>query len=138
MLTAQLEDARRQLGQAAYASSSRLGQPLSPQSKDYAQLQAENAYLRDENADLRRQVYSYRVNLGHLPPPPPGSDQNKQGGNGGGGGGSGGWDVKQEGAFGVTYGQSSMESPQRAGSAGRGPVRQSGDFVGVSALHTVI
>ena len=126
-LTAQLEDARRQLGHAAYASS-RHGQPLSPQSKDYPQLHAENVYLRDENADLRRQVYTYRVNYGYLPPPPPAAEQqNKQGGGWGG-------DVKLEGAFGVTYYQSSMESPQRAGSAGRGPPRQSGEFVGVGRL----
>ncbi len=124
VLTAQLEDARRQLGQAAYASSSRIGQPISPQSKDYAQLQAENAYLRDENADLRRQVYTYRVNYGHLPPPPPGTEQNKEGGLWG--------EVKQEGAFGVAYGQSSMASPQRGESGNsRGLPRQSGEFSGV-------
>lgn len=128
VLTAQLEDARRQLGHAAYASS-RHGQPLSPQSKDYPQLHAENVYLRDENADLRRQVYTYRVNYGYLPPPPPAAEQqNKQGGGWGG-------DVKLEGAFGVTYDQSSMESPQRAGSAGRGPPRQSGEFVGDSSAQ---
>lgn len=77
VLTAQLEDARRQLGQAAYFSSTGQrqpggsGGPMSPQSKDIAQLSAENAFLRDENADLRRQVYAYRSTYGHAPPPPP-------------------------------------------------------------------
>ena len=44
---------------------------MSPQSKDLAQLQAENSYLRDENADLRRQLYSYRSTYGHPPPSAP-------------------------------------------------------------------
>lgn len=86
--------------------------------------------MRDENADLRRQVYGYRVNFGHLPPQPPGSEPNKQGR---------GWgDVKQEGAFGVTYGQSSMESPQRADSSSRGPPRQSGEVVGVREVLLLV
>ena len=119
-MTAQLEDARRQLGQAAYGTSSR----LSPQSnKDYGQVSAENAYLRDENADLRRQIYSYRVNYGHLPPPPPGVEQGKEGGWG---------EVKQEGQFAVGYGQGSLDSPQRGGSVHRnGPPRQSGEIIPV-------
>ncbi|KAK1922940.1 hypothetical protein DB88DRAFT_473590 [Papiliotrema laurentii] len=74
VLTAQLEDARRQLGQAAYFSQNGQrppGTPLSPSGKDSSQLAAENAYLRDENADLRRQLYSYRATYGHPPPPPP-------------------------------------------------------------------
>jgi hypothetical protein len=66
ILTSQLEDARRQLSAAAYANSSRLG--YSPDSKDVAQLSAENAYLRDENTDLRRQLYALRVSSGSEPP----------------------------------------------------------------------
>ena len=79
---------------------------MSPQSKDFAQLQAENAYLRDENADLRRQLYNYRVNFGH--PSTPG-DAGKDGvvgqagngagngvGNGGGPGSSGQWEMKPD------------------------------------------
>ncbi|KAL7422686.1 hypothetical protein Q5752_001977 [Cryptotrichosporon argae] len=53
VLTAQLDDARRQL--AAYATSSAR---FSPGAKD--QVAAENAYLRSENADLRRQLYAIR------------------------------------------------------------------------------
>jgi hypothetical protein len=71
VLTAQLEDARRQLGQAAFYSqpgNRPPGTPHSPQSKDTSQLQAENAYLRDENADLRRQLYNYRATYGQGPP----------------------------------------------------------------------
>ena len=80
---------------------------MSPQSKDFAQLQAENAYLRDENTDLRRQLYNYRVNFGH--PSTPG-DAGKdgagagQGGNGarngvetgGGPGGNVQWEAKPD------------------------------------------
>ncbi|KAK8850378.1 hypothetical protein IAR55_004296 [Kwoniella newhampshirensis] len=63
VLTAQLEDARRQLGQLPYPPGpSRL--PISSHSPEFAQLQAENNYLREENADLRRQLYSLRGNYG--------------------------------------------------------------------------
>ncbi|WVF68124.1 hypothetical protein IAT40_002887 [Kwoniella sp. CBS 6097] len=59
VLTAQLEDARRQLGQLPYPPGpSRM--PLGSHSPEFAQMQAENSYLRDENADLRRQVYAFR------------------------------------------------------------------------------
>ncbi|ORY35849.1 hypothetical protein BCR39DRAFT_503031 [Naematelia encephala] len=111
LLTAQLEDARRQLGQAAFASASRIGNaPMSPQSKDIVSLQAENAYLREENTDLRRQLYTYRVSYGQVAPPHPGQMD--------------GGEVKSEpGGFGVTYGQSSMASP-RAGER----LRQSGEY----------
>ena len=44
--------------------------PMGAHEKDYNQLQAENAYLREENADLRRQLYAFRLNP-HLQPPPP-------------------------------------------------------------------
>ncbi|WVQ86006.1 hypothetical protein IAT38_008174 [Cryptococcus sp. DSM 104549] len=62
MLTAQLEDARRQLGQLSYPPGSRM--PLGAHSPEFAQVQAENQYLRDENADLRRQLYTMRVTYG--------------------------------------------------------------------------
>lgn len=62
ILTQQLEEARRQLGAATYANSARFA--YSPESKDIASLTAENAYLRDENADLRRQLYTLRVSHG--------------------------------------------------------------------------
>ncbi|WRT70521.1 uncharacterized protein IL334_007519 [Kwoniella shivajii] len=75
VLTAQLEDARRQLGQLPYPPGpSRM--PLTAHSPEFAQLQNENSYLRDENADLRRQLYTLRVtygqeNPGPMPSPPP-------------------------------------------------------------------
>ncbi|CAK9786432.1 unnamed protein product [Cutaneotrichosporon oleaginosum] len=58
ILNAQLEDARRQLAAAQYANNARLA--YSPDDKGMQQLVSENAYLREENADLRRQVYSLR------------------------------------------------------------------------------
>jgi hypothetical protein len=99
-LTSQLEEARRQLGQSFRAHA------VSPGSREFTQLQAENAYLRDENADLRRQLYSHRVNYGHMPPPSgPGGEQAKaEPGNG----------------FGMPYG---TDSPRGE------PVRRSGDYV---------
>ncbi|WWC92099.1 uncharacterized protein L201_007053 [Kwoniella dendrophila CBS 6074] len=76
VLTAQLEDARRQLGQLPYPPGpSRMPLGNSP---EFAQLQSENGYLRDENADLRRQLYTLRVTYGQenpngnqMPSPPP-------------------------------------------------------------------
>ncbi|WWD08399.1 hypothetical protein V865_006511 [Kwoniella europaea PYCC6329] len=72
VLTAQLEDARRQLGQLPYPpGSSRMG--LGTHSPEFAQMQNENSYLREENADLRRQLYTLRVTYGQ---------ENPGGGNG--------------------------------------------------------
>lgn len=129
MLTAQLEDARRQLGQSGF---NRLGQPLSPQSKDTSQLQAENVYLREENAELRRQVYGYRSSgYGH-PPAPSAQDGDKD------------WaEVKQESSagFGMPYAgpSSSLPSPRGGESShSRGGLRTGGsaggpsDYMGVS------
>lgn len=129
MLTAQLEDARRQLGQSGF---NRLGQPLSPQSKDTSQLQAENVYLREENAELRRQVYGYRSSgYGH-PPAPSAQDGDKD------------WaEVKQESSagFGMPYAgpSSSLPSPRGGESShSRGVLRTGGsaggpsDYMGVS------
>jgi hypothetical protein len=65
LITAQLEDARRQIGYANYGHRLPQG-PLSPGTKSLADLQAENAYLRDENADLRRQLYRYAGTYGHV------------------------------------------------------------------------
>ncbi|KAL0253623.1 hypothetical protein I308_100998 [Cryptococcus tetragattii IND107] len=62
LLTAQLEDARRQLGQLPFSGISHL--PLSAHSSELSQLQAENRYLREENADQRRQLYALRVAYG--------------------------------------------------------------------------
>ncbi|ORX41156.1 hypothetical protein BD324DRAFT_648046 [Kockovaella imperatae] len=136
LLTLQLEDARRQLSQSAYYTSQRgsqSGGPLSPQSnKDFATLQAENAYLRDENSDLRRQLYSLR-----MPSYPstseggPKDGANNGNGVGGGpsgagmGGGPGGntgstsWDVKpdESGQFGVYQQGGGNASPRRSGEA---------------------
>ncbi|WWC65426.1 uncharacterized protein I303_108044 [Kwoniella dejecticola CBS 10117] len=77
VLTAQLEDARRQLGQLPYPPGpSRM--PIGTHSPEFAQLQNENSYLRDENSDLRRQLYTLRVTYGQenpgggqMPSPPP-------------------------------------------------------------------
>ncbi|WVW81062.1 hypothetical protein I302_103053 [Kwoniella bestiolae CBS 10118] len=76
VLTAQLEDARRQLGQLPYPPGpSRM--PIGSHSPEFAQLQNENSYLRDENSDLRRQLYTLRVTYGQenpgaqMPSPPP-------------------------------------------------------------------
>ncbi|WVR08446.1 hypothetical protein IAU60_005501 [Kwoniella sp. DSM 27419] len=98
VLTAQLEDARRQLGQLPYPPGpSRM--PLGAHSPEFAQLQAENGYLREENADLRRQVYSFRAgpypggqdgasgpNSMPSPPPRQGSGQGRPVNNSGPGG----------------------------------------------------
>lgn len=65
VLTAQLEDARRQLGQLPFAGTSRFS--LSAHSSELSQLQAENRYLREENADQRRQLYALRVSYGGPP-----------------------------------------------------------------------
>lgn len=65
MLTAQLEDARRQLGQLPFSGISHL--PLSAHSSELSQLQAENRYLREENADQRRQLYALRLTYGGPP-----------------------------------------------------------------------
>jgi len=71
LLTNQLEDSRRQLSSAAYSNRMGVGSngaPLSPGSKDFAALQQENAYLREENAELRRQLYNYSVGRHYQPP----------------------------------------------------------------------
>ena len=65
VLTAQLDDARRQLGSNYYPSRPSLSGPSSPNAKESSTLQAENAYLREENNDLRRQLYAYRGAYGH-------------------------------------------------------------------------
>ncbi|WVO17573.1 hypothetical protein L204_105270 [Cryptococcus depauperatus] len=66
MLTVQLEDAKLQLGQLSYpAGGNRI--PGATHSPDYVQLQAENAYLRKENSDLRRQIYILRNTYGGPP-----------------------------------------------------------------------
>nr|KIR48251.1 hypothetical protein I312_02094 [Cryptococcus bacillisporus CA1280] len=65
LLTAQLEDARRQLNQLPFSGISHL--PLSAHSSELSQLQAENRYLREENADQRRQLYALRVTYGGPP-----------------------------------------------------------------------
>ncbi|WWD20558.1 hypothetical protein CI109_105034 [Kwoniella shandongensis] len=70
VLTVQLEDARRQLGQLPYPPGpSRL--PITSHSPEFTQLQAENNYLREENADLRRQIYSLRSAYGGQDGPGP-------------------------------------------------------------------
>ncbi|WVQ70533.1 hypothetical protein IAR50_000052 [Cryptococcus sp. DSM 104548] len=66
ILSSQLDDARRQLGQMPYGPSSSRG-PLIAHSPEYAQLNAENQYLREENQDLRRQVYTLRLAYGGPP-----------------------------------------------------------------------
>jgi hypothetical protein len=83
---------------------------MSPQSKDIAQLSAENAFLRDENADLRRQIYAYRSAYGHAPPPPPDAKD-----------GHGAWsnDVKSESGFMYPGGP-----PPPGGPGGLSPRRQ--------------
>lgn len=65
VLTAQLEDARRQLGQLPSVGTSRFSLPV--HSSELSQLQAENRYLREENADQRRQLYALRVSYGGPP-----------------------------------------------------------------------
>ncbi|RSH87739.1 uncharacterized protein EHS24_000255 [Apiotrichum porosum] len=136
LLTAQLEEARRQVSAAAYASS-RIA--YSPESKDVAQLAAENAYLRDENADLRRQLYAVRINYtprdpgsagGPLGAPPTAGGEPPKVGPWMGG------DIKQEPASGAApygvYGVQSagMVSPPRVGSSSHGrTMSHPGDFV---------
>lgn len=79
------------------------GPPLSPGgTKDYMALQQENTYLREENAELRRQMYSYSVN------------RNYPHGEG---------DAKQEayGSYGQPSGQNGAQGPltsPREGSSG--------------------
>ncbi|ODN99341.1 hypothetical protein L198_03183 [Cryptococcus wingfieldii CBS 7118] len=66
ILSSQLDDARRQLGQMPYGSSNPRA-PITIHSPEYAQLNAENQYLREENQDLRRQVYTLRLTYGGPP-----------------------------------------------------------------------
>ncbi|TYJ53178.1 hypothetical protein B9479_006206 [Cryptococcus floricola] len=66
ILSSQLDDARRQLGQMPYGSSNARA-PITIHSAEYAQLNAENQYLREENQDLRRQVYTLRLTYGGPP-----------------------------------------------------------------------
>lgn len=95
-------------------------------------MQAENAYLRDENADLRRQLYAFRVSQPYNPgQPPPGGPQGplhmdskpwddvkpEHGdGNGypygGGGGGPGGMQGPPGGMPGSGSGQAPQMSPR--------------------------
>lgn len=138
-MTQQLEEARRQLGAATYANSARFA--YSPESKDLASLSAENAYLRDENADLRRQLYTLRVNYGGgrdpgsaggTLPPPTGEQQPKVT--------TGIWpEVKSEGnpPYSGVYSApgSAVVSSPRVGSSSHGRTQSHpGDFVRVSVL----
>ncbi|ODN82753.1 hypothetical protein, variant 5 [Cryptococcus amylolentus CBS 6039] len=66
ILSSQLDDARRQLGQMPFGSSNPRA-PITVHSPEYAQLNAENQYLREENQDLRRQVYTLRLTYGGPP-----------------------------------------------------------------------
>ncbi|EJT51227.1 hypothetical protein A1Q2_01077 [Trichosporon asahii var. asahii CBS 8904] len=124
VLTAQLEEARRQLANAAYASSSRM--VYSPDAnKDVAQLANEVAYLREENNDLRRQLYALRyargesTSSGMVPPSSAGDPQGKVT--------TGIWpEVKQEGAY--VYSTPVVSSPRVASSHGR-TMSHPGDFV---------
>lgn len=130
VLTAQLEEARRQLANAAYASSSRM--VYSPDAnKDVAQLANEVAYLREENNDLRRQLYALRyargesTSSGMVPPSSAGDPQGKVT--------TGIWpEVKQEGAY--VYGTPVVSSPRVASSHGR-TLSHPGDFVRVSCTN---
>lgn len=131
VLTAQLEEARRQLANAAYASSSRM--VYSPDAnKDVAQLANEVAYLREENNDLRRQLYALRYARGEstssgMVPPSSADPQGKVT--------TGIWpEVKQEGAY--VYSTPVVSSPRVAPSHGR-TMSHPGDFVRVSATHAV-
>lgn len=102
------------------------------------QLVSENAYLREENADLRRQVYSLRVSYGGgrdpgsagpLPPPP--ADQPKTT--------TGIWpEVKTEAApYGVysAPGSAMVSSPRIPGSSHARTQSHPGEFVRVSCDH---
>ncbi|BEJ11964.1 hypothetical protein CspHIS471_0204240 [Cutaneotrichosporon sp. HIS471] len=130
ILTAQLEDARRQVAAAQYASNARLA--YSPDDKGMQQLVSENAYLREENADLRRQVYSLRVSYGGArdpgsagPLPPPPADQPKTT--------TGIWpEVKTEAApYGVysAPGSAVVSSPRLPGSSHARTQSHPGEFV---------
>lgn len=106
------------------------------------QLVAENAYLRDENADLRRQLYSMRVSYGGRDPgpagplPPPPMDQPKTT--------TGIWpEVKSEATpYGVASapGSAVVSSPRVPGSSHARTQSHPGEFVRVSCLpnHIVI
>lgn len=122
LLTFQLDEARRQLAQP-FAGPSRIPPSLSPKPEGYSQLQAENAYLRDENNDLRRQLYAYSASYGNLASRSTGAGPTADSGKDSWGA------VKPEpgGQFGVAYDHSSI-SPARAGS-GQDRLRNSGDMV---------
>lgn len=106
------------MGQAGYGGQ-RMGGPMSPQPKDYNQVQAENAYLREENADLRRQLYAYKVNYGHMAPQP---------GEPGPSGSHKDWEAKPEGFGGVSYGgQGGVASPRGEAGHGGNPGPQGGN-----------
>jgi hypothetical protein len=85
------------------------------QQRDVGQLQAENGHLRDEVAELRRQLYGFRPGShGH-----PAMDNSHRD-----------WDVKHDQGFGVTYGQSSVShahSPQSR--VGQHRARPSGEYI---------
>ena len=113
-----IDDLRRQVAhwqQQATGSSSRLGQPaLSPSAQDFAQLQAELAYIREECADLRRQLYAYRSAYGPPPRMPPSESRE-------------GWEVKPEGQ---TSGSQPLVSP-------RGESSDHGRHQAVCAYHLI-
>ncbi|KAL1409854.1 hypothetical protein Q8F55_003853 [Vanrija albida] len=120
VLQAQLEEARRQLSNAAYGGG-RIG--YSPEPKNVGQMAQENAYLRDENADLRRQLYALRAGGPYpdpsgRPPVPLGSEPMS--------------DVKTESAtptYGV-YPAGTVVSPPRMPSSSHGrTMSHPGDFV---------
>lgn len=125
VLQAQLEEARRQLSNAAYGGG-RIG--YSPEPKNVGQMAQENAYLRDENADLRRQLYALRAGGPYpdpsgRPPVPLGSEPMS--------------DVKTESAtptYGV-YPAGTVVSPPRMPSSSHGrTMSHPGDFVRVSCV----
>lgn len=96
--------------------------------KDVAQLANEVAYLREENNDLRRQLYALRyargesTSSGMVPPASAGDPQGKVT--------TGIWpEVKQEGAY--VYSTPVVSSPRVASSHGR-TMSHPGDFVRVS------
>lgn len=117
---------------AQYASNARLA--YSPDDKGMQQLVSENAYLREENADLRRQVYSLRVSYGGREPssagplPPPPADQPKTT--------TGIWpEVKTEATpYGVysAPGSAVVSSPRIPGSSHARTQSHPGEFVRVS------
>lgn len=105
------------------------------------QLVAENAYLRDENADLRRQIYSMRVSYGGRDPssagplPPPPTDQSKTT--------TGIWpEVKTEAApYGGVYsapGSAIVSSPRVPGSSHARTQSHPGEFVRVSSQNILL